>query len=366
MSLSIALPDASAAGGNAAEQNMVRESERERSALQYLLGVYARSRPTVRKALRRKAFYPDAVRSLEEALRAVHAPPLMPVGIRHIQVNSLCLTRKLYQMWHEFPSHINDDEARKRFLKGYLDFCYSAVLCHNNTLEFHIRTSLSPARERLLESFFELGIYPVSRPSGITISTYHNIMCLRALDLAPALHNKKTDKYLAAYAWPHIALPEAYYRAREQIAAVYGKKAVNWKKLSRELGISPDTLQRWSADIRQPHRGHKSLRQTIPAVVRCYEKLLTRFGLPNVYTSLVPVQRHEKLFIPINGKKYCLDRSMQQRYFEMYELPYEPLTEEHRRHLHSELGSYLTGRINDIRFSLKGTTVTGMWLSKGW
>ncbi len=391
MSSPMALPDVPAAGGNAAEQNTARESGRERDALQYLLGVYVKSTPAPRKEIRRKAFYPDAVHSLERAVRAVHTQRRIHLqfvrGRGHVQVNSLRLIRKLYEMWLNFDSHINSDGARKRFLKGYLDFSYSKVLYHNDTLEYNIHILPSTVREKLLESFFELDVYPSPHASRITISTYHNIVRFRALDLAPALHSKEVDRYLAAYAWPHMSLPEMYYSVRSRVAEAYrqerlhnhvqrkgrnsagGKNsegAFKWADISRESGIQQDTLRRWSVDIARQYGDFISLGPGKPAVVRCYEALLTRFGLPNVYTSTVPVQRHEKLFLPINGKKYCLDRSMQQRYFQMYELPHEPLTEEHRRHLHSELESYLTGRINDIRFSLKETTVTGMWLSKGW
>ena len=172
-------------------------TDRQGEALQYLLGVYVRSKPTVRIGMKRKAPTPQSLQSLERNLKLLHLRPPIRQG-KYISVNSRSLMRRLYSLWQDFDAFICSDEARKKFLAGYLDFCRTKTT-HRTTLEYRLNVPDSECRDALLRSFLELGIYPAFTRQRIIIGTFQNVSRLQKLSLCPAMQHPNVERYLKSY-----------------------------------------------------------------------------------------------------------------------------------------------------------------------
>ncbi len=276
------------------KENLVNYQENQND-FSYLLGVYMRSHTRTerrRNVYTRKMPTKEGSKKLKETLERVLQKKVSErkngqIATRHSIF--LPLIQHAYENPKEF---VKNDQSRLNFLRGY--FNASSLEATDSRTPYRIRIRNIPTRHFVLESLFELNVYPaVSKEllelNGPSLRKFHELNLdnnQKNRDLIDSILLKKNEG---------VAI-EDYYAVRGFLKK--GRRFdTSIKELQEEFGFDDHReISKWTADLRVDGKAVK------PNEVRKYETICKLLKLPNIFYRRGLIRRNEKAFIAEDGE----------------------------------------------------------------
>ncbi|MBI1970683.1 hypothetical protein HYS47_02980 [Candidatus Woesearchaeota archaeon] len=208
-----------------------------------------------------------------------------------------------------YPVSLSNEGEQVAFLQGFSDV--SPVLLHQNhqglTFRWFPRNPVT--NHMLLSALFGIDIYPQLRNGAnyaLTIRDSANLLELVEREVLIDPDMKQRIEAVRQQRVEGNTTPEMYYGVRRALQ----QNALDIDQAAKDFGVYPKTIQLWIGD-------HLDSKHQIPDSVKRYDAVRQMLGLPNVYSSTVPVWCNEKLFFPVGHRTYCMPADVQRAYAAM-------------------------------------------------
>ena len=205
-----------------------------------------------------------------------------------------------------YPVSLANEDERVAFLQGFSDV--SPVLLHQDQTGFTFRWfPRNPVTNHmLLSTLFDTDVYPQLRNGAnyaLTIRDSANLLELVEREVLVDPEMKQRIEAVRQRRVEADTTPEMYYGVRRALQ----QNELDIDQAAKDFGVYEKTIQLWIGD----QLGSK---HQIPDSVKRHGAVRQVLGLPNVYSSTVPIRRNEKLFFPVGHRTYCMPAEVQRAY----------------------------------------------------
>ncbi len=322
----------------------IPKTDEEKKYFAYILGVLAYSQKPEnrnRTSLERKIGNERMFTETSHAIELLLNQELEKDSVERIRITERGFLKRLfYTFEHEFDQYVANEEQRIAFLKGFFDTGkFSPSLNPGGNYLFAIGSRDKPTIEYLLETFFELGIYPYLNPEGHTLVILGKNNIARVCDLDLVYENKvKAQLLLNNESKKQQEVDPIIYKAiLERVASLKQEsQKVDYDAIGREFGYNAKTIKNWVREkkVKVPHivTRYEILRDEITRIRN--DRTLRRLKQEQIEATVIDEESQEAedsaLFskgktnkIPMvqyNGQNYTVSQKAMERYFTVYEI----------------------------------------------
>ncbi|MBS3166461.1 hypothetical protein J4444_05040 [Candidatus Woesearchaeota archaeon] len=331
------------------------DTNEKKQAFTYLLGALSRSYGTRSTEMFERTFH-DAgsmERFCDSLETVLGKKAIRTAKDRRGTRDSAFVQFTLFHLTNSFDRYVENDAARIAFLQGFFDASKTSVVDAGSNKGYFVTCLDTVTIERVVKTLFEVGIYTSidSKHTHFYIEGHDNLHKVYELKLDQNKNNRTALKRVLGDKGPQRTI-ERYYGIRRKAALLQEQREnMSRRSLGKEFEVEETVVGTWIADILT----NGKYARRIPNAVHRYETLLAKFGFQNVHTAQQPVQRHEKIFFPINGEVYSLDPQARVTFERTYGL----LGEKELQEIYGELQQPQTDSADrKYKFTLKSGVIS--------